>query len=384
MGYPDVPSLAGSSEQVKRLLIIVNVDWFFLSHRLPVALAARDAGFEVHVATTLTGPTEAIERHGFTLHPITFDRSSIGPIGALQLACSLYALIRKLAPDVVHLVTIKPVLLGGLAARSARVPKVIAAISGLGFVFTAHGTIASMRRTMVALLYRLALSRPNVRVIFQNEDDQALLQRHAAIRDEQVVRIRGSGVDVKHWTMEPLPPCPPVILMAARLLIDKGILEFIEAARTLRGHAGARFVLVGNVDPGNPTSLSREQIEQWATDGIIEWWGYRSDMPTVLASAHIVVLPSYREGLPKVLIEAAAAGRAVVTTDVPGCRDAIEAGRTGLLVPPRDAQALARAIRELIDDPARCRTMGESARLLAEYTFDIQPVIDQHLALYQK
>lgn len=370
---------------MKRLLIIVNVDWFFLSHRLPVALAARDAGFEVHIATTLTGPAETIEQHGFTLHPLTFDRRSVGLIDTLQLLCRLYALMRRLAPDVLHLVTIKPVLLGGLAARMARVPKVIAAISGLGFVFTANGAIASIRRRMVVLLYRLALSRHNVKVIFQNGDDEAMLQRHAAIRNDQVVRIRGSGVDVKHWAVEPLPPGPPVILMAARLLIDKGVLEFIAAARALRGYAGARFVLVGDVDPGNPASLSRKQIEQWTIEGIIDWWGYRSDMSSVMASAHVVVLPSYyREGLPKVLIEAATAARAVVTTDHPGCRDAIEAGRTGLLVPPRDAQALTKAIRELIDDPARCRTMGESGRMLAEQAFDIQLVIDQHLALYQK
>lgn len=368
---------------MRKLLIVVNVDWFFLSHRLPLALAARDAGLDVHVATSVIGPARAIERYGFTLHPITINRQSTGLINALQLTYTLYVLIRKISPDVVHLVTIKPVLLGGLAARIARVPKVIAAISGLGFVFTAYGIVAAIRRSVVSSLYRFALSRPNVRVIFQNEDDQALLQRYAGIQEAQVVRIRGSGVDLNSWPVQPLPPGPPLVVMAARLLVDKGLHEFVEAARLLQGHVGARFVLVGDVDPGNPTNVPRKQIEQWASEGVIEWWGHQDNMQKVLAAAHVVTLPSYREGLPKVLIEAAASGRAVVTTDVPGCRDAVEAGRTGLLVRPRDAKALANAIRELLDNPLHIRAMGQAGRLLAEQAFDIRQVIDQHLALYQ-
>lgn len=367
-----------------RLLFVVNVDWFFLSHRLPIALAARDAGYEVHVATALTGPAEAIESHGLTLHPLNIDRRSAGPWKAWVLWRDLASLLRRLRPQVVHLVTIKPVLLGGLAARETGVPRVVAAISGLGFVFTARGWLARLRGFVVATLYRLALARPGVRVIFQNGDDQALLQRHAGIRDSQVVRIRGSGLDVAHWPVEPLPQGAPLVLMAARLLVDKGVHEFVGAARRLRGHQGARFVLVGEPDPGNPTSVTEAQLAQWVDEGVIEWWGHRSDMPAVLAMAHIVVLPSYREGLPKGLIEAAASGRAVVTTDVPGCRDAIEAGSTGLLVPARDAQALADAVRSLLDDPDRCAAMGQAGRRLAEEAFDVSSVIERHLALYRE
>jgi glycosyltransferase involved in cell wall biosynthesis len=171
--------------------------------------------------------------------------------------------------------------------------------------------------------------------------------------------------------------------MASRLLVDKGVCEFADAARRLRGHRGARFVLVGDLDPGNPTSLSREQVQAWVDDGRIEWWGHRSDMAAVLAMAHIVVLPSYREGLPKGLIEAAACGRAVVTTDVPGCRDAIDPGRTGLLVPVRDAQALAEGIQTLLDNPQRVRALGEAARRWAEQVFDVREVIARHLSLYR-
>lgn len=366
-----------------RLLIVVNVDWFFLSHRLPIALAARDAGYEVHVAAALTRAVADIERHGLTLHPLDIDRRSAGLSQALKLLGSLSRLMCALAPDVVHLVTIKPVLLGGLAARLARVPRVVAAISGLGFVFTARGAVATLRRLAVSALYRLALAHPGVCVIFQNADDQALLQRYAGVRDTQVVRIRGSGVDLAAWPMLPLPEGPVTVLMASRLLVDKGVMEFVEAARRLRGHRGARFVLVGDVDPGNPTSLARDLVQAWAEEGLIEWWGHRTDMPTVLAAAHLVVLPSYREGLPKGLIEAAACGRAVVTTDVPGCRDAIDPGRTGLLVKVRDARALADGIRELLDDPARLRSMGEAGRHWAERVFDVHEVVARHLTLYR-
>lgn len=365
------------------LLFIVNVDWFFLSHRLPVALAARDAGFDVHVATTLTGPASTLENHGFTVHPLTIDRRSTGLLNTWTLWRDLVRLLRRVRPDITHLVTIKPVLIGGLAARWVGVPRVVAAISGLGFVFTARGLRARLRCALVSALYRIALARRGVRVIFQNGDDQALLQRHAGIADAQVVRIRGSGVDVSAWPVYPLPDGPPVVLMAARLLVDKGVHEFVDAARRLRGRAGARFVLAGDVDPGNPTSVEEGELTQWVHENLVEWWGHRNDMPSTLGNAHVVVLPSYREGLPKVLIEAAASARAVVTTDVPGCRDAVDAGKTALLVPARDGAALAAAIEQLLGDRARCESMGQAGRRLAEEAFDISRVIEQHLTIYR-
>jgi len=367
----------------RKLLIVVNVDWFFLSHRLPIAQAARDASYDVHVATSLTLAPAEIEQHGFTLHGLDIDRRSASVWQALKLLMGLRQLMVELAPDVVHLVTIKPVLLGGLAARMARVPRVIAAISGLGFVFTARGLRASARRVVVSTLYRLALVHPGVHVVFQNADDQALLQRYAGIRNDQVVRIRGSGVDLGAWSVRPMPEGAPLILMPSRLLLDKGVVEFVEAARRLRGYRHARFVLVGDIDAGNPTSLSHQQIQGWVAEGIVEWWGHRRDMAEVLAQAHMVVLPSYREGLPKALIEAAACGRAVVTTDVPGCRDAIDPDRTGLLVEVRNPEALAQAIRILLDDPYRLRTMGEAGRRWAEQVFDLREVVSRHLAMYR-
>jgi glycosyltransferase involved in cell wall biosynthesis len=366
-----------------KLLLVVNVDWFFLSHRLPVALAARNAGFEVHVATSLTRPASELEAHGFTVHALDIDRRSASPWQAWRLVRTLRRLMRSVAPDVVHLVTIKPVLLGGLAARWVGVPRVIAAVSGLGYVFTATGWRAKARRRVVSSLYRLALARPGVSVIFQNADDQAMLQRHAGISDDQAVRIRGSGVDLEAWQARPLPTGVPVVLMAARLLADKGVREFVEAARQLRNRHSARFVLVGDVDPGNPASLQRDEVQGWVDEGVVEWWGHQLDMQAVISMAWLVVLPSYREGLPKVLIEAAACGRAVVTTNVPGCRDAIVRDCTGVLVAPRDAASLASGIESLLNDPKRMQGMAIAGRRWAEQVFDVRTVVVAHLALYQ-
>jgi glycosyltransferase involved in cell wall biosynthesis len=220
------------------------------------------------------------------------------------------------------LVTIKPVLMGGLVTRLAGVPAVVAAVPGLGFVFMARGAKAAVRRWLVGALYPVAFGHRNLTVIFQNLDDRATLTKLAHLPDSKVVMIRGSGVDLAQYGHTPLPLGVPVVLLAARLLADKGVREFVQAARLLKQQGVcARFCLAGSVDPANPASLADKELTQWANEGVIELWGQRSDMPDVLRAAHLVVLPSYREGLPKVLLEAAACGRAVVTTDVPGCRD---------------------------------------------------------------
>lgn len=370
-----------------RLLMVVNVDWFFLSHRLPIALAAQRAGYEVHVATGLTDKLPQLLQHGFIVHPLALSRSQTGLLGNLRALFSLLGVLRHVRPDVVHLVTIKPVLLGGLAARLARVPAVVAAVSGLGFVFVATGWVARLRRGLVGGLYRLALGHANSRVIFQNADDQALVTQMANLPPDRVVRIRGSGVDLSAYNVQPWLEGPPVVMLAARLLADKGVREFVEAAAALRQQPcvvgqGVRFVLVGEPDLDNPASLQQGELDAWQAAGLVELWGHRSDMHAVLPLASVVVLPSYREGLPKVLIEAAACGRAVVTTDVPGCRDAIEPGVSGLLVPAKDAVALAGAIAELLNDKKRCQAMGAAGRKLAEQAFDVNSVAEQHLAVY--
>ena len=220
-------------------------------------------------------------------------------------------------------------------------------------------------------------------VIFQNSDDQASLVKHLNT-STRVEIIRGSGVDLSQYSHVPLPEGVPVVMLAARMLADKGVCEFVQAARILRARGNsARFCLVGSADPANPARISESELVKWASEGVVERWGEQSDMFRVLSAAHIVVLPSYREGLPKVLLEAAACGRPVVATDVPGCREAIERGVTGVLVPARNAIALANAIGDLISDPMRCQAMGNAGRALAESAFDVRFVVAAHMRIYQ-
>ncbi|MBF0427591.1 MAG: glycosyltransferase family 4 protein [Magnetococcales bacterium] len=373
----------------ERVLFIVNVDWFFLSHRLPIALEAKQRGYEVHVATVLTDRLSVLHGHGFVVHPLVFDRSSTGLWPTMHTCWQMFQVLRQVRPDLVHLVTIKPVLLGGIAARLVGVPSMVAAVSGLGFVFVEReGIKAWLRRMFVVGMYRVAMGHPNLKVIFQNSDDLAKLVNQADIADSKVELIPGSGVDLGEYRATPLPSGMPVVMLAARLLADKGVYEFVQAARLLRQsvegrYREVRFVLVGTPDPGIHGSLSNDELKAWVAEGIVEYFGHSHDMPRTLSIAHIVVLPSYyREGLPKVLIEAAACGRAVVTTDFPGCRDAIVPNETGLLIPVRDAEALAQAIRRLLDDSGLCSTMGQAGRTLAECRFDVRQVVERHLKIY--
>lgn len=368
----------------RRLLFVVNNPAFFMSHRVPVALAAQRAGYDVHVAT-MDGPAVAdIEALGMTHHAIPMTRSGKHPLQELGTLLALLRLFRRLRPQVAHLVTIKPVLYGGIAARLARVPGMVAAISGLGFVFLSNSLKMRLVRAVVARLYRLALGHRNSRVIFQNGADRDLLKSLGAVRDEQVVLIRGAGVDLDLCRALPEPPAPPVVVtMVARLLRDKGVQEFVQAARLLRERGvPVTMRLVGGVDAGNPASATPAEVEAWQREGSVQALGERADVPQLYADSHIAVLPSYREGLPKSLIEAAACGRAVVTTDVPGCRDAIDPGKTGLLVPVRDPQALADAIARLAGDATQRQAMGAAGRALAEREFNIERVARIHVDLY--
>jgi glycosyltransferase involved in cell wall biosynthesis len=368
----------------RRLLFVVNNPAFFMSHRVPVALAAQQAGYEVHVAT-MDGPAVAdIEALGMTHHALPMTRSGKHPLQEFGTLLALIRLFRRLRPQIVHLVTIKPVLYGGIAARLTRVPGMVAAISGLGFVFLSNSLKMKLVRAVVARLYRLALGHPNSRVIFQNASDRDLLKSLGAVRDAQVVMIRGAGVDLNAYRAQPEPPAPPVVVtMVARLLRDKGVQEFVQAARLLRERGlPVTMQLVGGVDAGNPASATQDDADAWQREGCVRALGERSDVAALYAASHIAVLPSYREGLPKSLIEAAACARAVVTTDVPGCRDAIEPGVTGLLVPVRDAQALADAIARLAEDPALRQSMGAAGRALAEREFNIERVARIHVEIY--
>jgi glycosyltransferase involved in cell wall biosynthesis len=367
----------------KKLLFIVNVDWFFVSHRLPIALAAIRDGYEVHLGAALTGREHALREAGIIVHGIPLSRSATNLFAEMATLAAIFSLLRAVRPDIVHLVSSKPVLYGGLAARFAQVPAVVASVSGLGFVYIASGLKNRMIRSAVSLLYRLALGKKNLRVIFQNPDDRDTLSRLAGVAPEKTVIIRGSGVDLTEYRALPEPNGVPIAAMAARLLWDKGVGEFVAAAQLLK-HKGveARFQLIGDLDAHNPASVSPEVLAAWRSEGVVELPGFRPDIAQLFSRSHLVVLPSYREGLPKVLIEAAACGRAVVTTDVPGCRDAIVADKTGVLVPARNAQALADAMQKLLENSAQRQAMGQAGRRLAEAAFDIRAVVAKHLEIY--
>lgn len=367
------------------LLFVVNTPEFFISHRLPVAIAASHAGFTVHIATGAGEGCQVMSELGFEYHLLPISRSGRNPLAELRTVWAFYQLMEKIKPDIVHLVTIKPVLYGGMVARFSGVPAMVAAISGLGTVFCDRGQRRTWTRRAVEWLYRIALGHTNVKVIFQNPDDRAVMLDIGAVRKEKTALIRGSGVALSAYPMQPEPDGVPVVTLAARLLKDKGVQEFVAAARMLKKRGvSARFWLAGAPDPGNLTSVSEAQLSDWRADGVVDILGHCSDIPQLFAKSNIVVLPSYREGLPKVLIEAAACGRAVVTTDVPGCRDAIEADSTGLLVPVRDAAALADAIQFLIENPHQRKRMGMAGRNLAEREFAIEKVMQAHLAIYHE
>jgi glycosyltransferase involved in cell wall biosynthesis len=354
-----------------KLLILVNNPDFFLSHRLAVGLAALRAGIEVHVATPEKASVAAIRAHGFRFHPVPMERSRAGLAGEARTLLSILRIYRSLKPDIVHHVTIKPVLYGTLAARLSGIPAICNAVSGLGYVFIARGARSALVRRAVLLAYRALLSHRNMRVIFQNLEDRGMFLGRGIVRESESKLIRGSGADPERFRPSPEPEGIPVVILPARLLRDKGVEEFAAAAKLLRSKGvAARFVLVGDVDPGNPASLTAGDVADWVESGILEAWGFRKDMEAVFRQSHVVCLPSYREGFSKVLIEAAASGRPIVTTDVPGCRDIVREGWNGLLVPARDAEALARALATLLGDREARKRMGANGRqwVLDEFT----------------
>ncbi|MDP3562004.1 MAG: glycosyltransferase family 4 protein [Legionellaceae bacterium] len=368
----------------KKLLFILNEPTYFISHRLPIAIAARDAGYEIHVATGEPTTLQRITDEGFTYHPIPLSRSGRNIFSELNSVFAMYRLMKRIKPDIAHLVTIKPVIYGSLAARFARVPAVVAAVSGLGYAFIDQYLEARFLRQLISHLYRYAFRHKNLKVIFQNVDDRNTLLEIGAVKEEQAVIIRGSGVDLTYYQpQDERIESPLIVVMASRLLRDKGVYEYVEAAKLLRAKGvDARFWLAGQVDPGNPSSISKKQLNTWVKQQHIEYVGYQ-DTNDLFSQVNLVVLPSYREGLPRVLAEAAACGRAVVTTDVPGCRAAILPGETGLLAKVRDAISLAEAIHSLLLDSSLRRKMGLEGRKFAEVEFNIQIIVNEHLQIYQ-
>ena len=365
-----------------KLLFVVTEDWYFISHRLPLAVAAQAAGFDVAVATRDGGRADVIRSAGIRLIPFSLSRRGGNP---LREVMALWRLYRREQPDLVHHVALKPVMFGALAAWLARVPAQVNAVAGLGWLFTSSSGIVRLARPALRWMLAHLLNQPHSLTIVQNPEDKALLE-HSGVSAARLRLIRGAGVDVRVFYPVSPPPEPVCIVLVARMLWDKGVGEFVEAARRLTdAGVNARFILVGDPDPANPASVPESTLHSWHGQHGVEWWGRREDMPAVLQAAHIACLPSfYGEGLPKSLLEAAACGLPIVTTDAPGCREIVRDGVNGLLVPVRDVDTLVGALRKLIDDAALRQRMGEQSRLRAETEFDLETVIAQTLAVYRE
>jgi glycosyltransferase involved in cell wall biosynthesis len=364
-----------------RLLYLITEDWYFWSHRVDLARAARDAGYEVFVATRVTDHGERIRREGFQLVPLGMVRRRRNLFQELNCIAELVQLYRKIKPHVVHHVAMKPILYGSIAARFARVPVVINAFAGLGYIFIEdrNRLLRWCVRTALKQVLRLNTST----VLVQNRDDQERLVGEGIVQAARTKIIAGSGVDVDLFSINPPPSGNPLILLPARMLWNKGVGEFVEAARCLMQQGiRARFILVGRQDEHNPAGIPESYLTEWVKEGFVEWWGHREDMPAVYEAATLVVLPSYREGLPKVLLEAAACGKAMIATDVPGCREVVRNRYNGLLVPPKDSLALAAAIHELLSDSSLRELMGERSRKLAVEEWSIPGITEQVLGLY--
>lgn len=368
----------------KTLLFLVSEDWYFCSHRLSLARAARDAGAEVAVACRVREHGEVIRAEGFSLHPLPFDRSRrnvFADIGTLLKIRSLYKSVR---PDIVHHVAMKPVLYGSIAAWLTGVPAVVNALGGLGYLFINRSLPVRFARGILTTLFRVLMNRRNSMLIVQNPDDSGLFNGRIGVAPERITIIRGAGVDTRHFSPGEEPPSPPIIaLCVSRMLWDKGIGELVDAARRLKEKGVPLQVrLVGPRDD-NPASIPQETLDEWAREDVVDILGERKDIAGLYAQSHIAVLPSYREGLPKSLLEAAACGLPMVATDVPGCREVCRHEETGLLVPVKSVDPLAEALQLLARDGNLRNVYGSAAREAAETEFSEAIVHRKTLELYE-
>ena len=377
------------SEELNSLsiLFLVTEDWYFCLHRLPIARAARDAGFKVMVATQVKDHAQLIEREGFQLIPMKWTRRSMNPYRALSEVRQIAGIYRKYQPDLVHQIALKPSLYGSIAGIVTGVSPIVNNLAGLGQAFTSGGVFAALVRSGLVNAFRLLFRRAGTCTIVENSDDWRFLVTRVGLDKRTVALIRGIGVDVDLFQPRPEnAQQTPTVTLVSRMLWPKGVGELVEATRILRGRGRQiKVQLVGIPDTSSRVAIQQEQLLKWQSEGIVEWLGYREDVPELWRHSHIAVLPSYyREGIPRSLLEAAASGRAIVTTDMPGCREIVRNGYNGLLVPPRDPVAIADALEQLLDDAELRQRMGRAGRELVENEFAEEHVVAQTLSVYRK
>lgn len=369
-----------------KIIFLVTEDWYFYSHRLSLARAARDAGFEVVIITNVHDYGDKIRNYGFKLINLDFKRSSKNPFSAIKIIKQIIKIYLEEKPYIVHHVSLKPVILGSIASYICHVPFIVNALTGLGSVFVSESIIDKLLKiTIFEPVLGLISKRRNTFTIVQNIDDKRKLIALGIIRNEQTYLIRGSGVDINLFTSDPESEDVPIVLFASRMIRDKGVETFVDAARQLRNeNVNARFVLVGDVDVENPSSIDKIDLIKWHQEKIIEWWGYKNNMNNVFKLVHIVCLPSlYGEGLPKVLLEAAASGRPIIASDIPGCREIVRDGENGFLVSVKNTAELVNAIKKLIKNKSLRVNMGKKGRSLVEREFSSDIINKMTLDLYK-
>lgn len=366
-----------------KLFIVVNVDWFFLSHRKDIAIAAKNQGYDVTIVTKDTGKRTDIERLGLRFIDLPMNRSGQNIKEELHTCWFLYRLYKKEKPDVVHHVGLKTILWGTLAAKLAGVKGVVNAVSGLGIFFSDENK--SIVARLLPKVLRFSHHRPNLAVIFQNDEDKELFLRNGIIKEKQAFYIKGSGVNLNEYCYTPEPETGKIrVLLTARMIEEKGIFVLTDAAELLREQYQNKveILLCGGLDD-NPKAIKKEELEARCDGKYIQWLGYRTDVLDLLKGCHIVAFPSYyKEGLPKSLIEATAIGRPIVTTDSIGCRETVVDGYNGYLIPIKNSKALADKLQVLFDNKELRIKMGRNSRMLAERDFSIENVIEKHLKIY--
>jgi glycosyltransferase involved in cell wall biosynthesis len=368
----------------KKIVFLVNVDWFFISHRLDIAEEAVLQGWEVFVAAENSGKSHEIVAKGITFIDIKISRSGINIFEELSTLLQFYKIYQKVKPDVVHHITLKPVIYGTFIAKILKIKGVVNAISGLGYAFT-NNRKGFVQRIMLIIM-KIGFNRFNLSIIFQNNEDQEELQNLGVINSKnKIYRIKGSGVDLKRFYPDKLPEFDLIkILFPVRMLWDKGVKELNEATEILKikYFGKIQFILSGLADRGNKAGVSEEYLREWEDGEYVKWIGYQSDMKPVYANSHIVVLPSYREGMPKSLLEACASGRAIVTTNAIGCKETVDEGVNGFKVPVASSTDLANALEELINNHDLIKQMGHNSRAKAEKEFDVKNVVEKHIEIY--
>ena len=369
----------------RKLLIVVNVDWFFLSHRKDVALAAKEAGWDVTIVTADTGKLKDIDALGFKTINLPMSRSGMNILEELKTLNWLRKLYKREKPDVVHHVGMKTILWGTLAAKFSRVHGVVNAISGLGGFFAEENK--GMLSKVMPLVLRFSHARKNLLCIFQNDDDWGLYVKHGVIKHEQGRFIKGSGVDLNQFCYTPEPEEGKIkVILTARMIVEKGVFLLTEAAERLRSkyEGKVEFILVGGLDD-HPGAITKEQLDAVCDGSYIQWLGYRTDVRDLLKQCHIMAFPSYyMEGLPKSLIEADAIGRPIITSNSVGCKETLVDGYNGFLIQPKDVDALTEKLDLLLSDKELRVKMGKNARKYAEDYFSIKVVKERHLAIYRE